>query len=187
MLTEKQERYALPATEVGLTACLGTNKIKIDMTAEEKVAQAALQEASKIKIGGRTFKAHPPAIATLIKVSACVSQLPQMDIDKNDPIGETLRVAKDCGVLSDLAATMILGARGRFPIFDALVSIPYRIRYAFLRWFVENKVTPAELQQSVVELLVNRMQTAFFLSTITSLAEINTTKPTRTTPPGQQS
>lgn len=72
-----------------------------------------MQEASKIEMGGRKFKVYPPTTATLMKISAYVSQLPPMEIDKNDPIGETLRVAKDCGVLNDLAATMILGARGR--------------------------------------------------------------------------
>jgi hypothetical protein len=154
-------------------------------TAEQKVTQAALQEQSKIKMGGRTFKVQPPCIATLMKISSYVSQLPKMEISKDDYVGEALRVAKDCGLMSDIITTMILGARGQYPILDVILSISHRVRYAFVRWFVENKVEPKELQEVFIEILVNRMQTAFFLSIGTSLSEINTTKPTKTTVPMQ--
>jgi hypothetical protein len=154
-------------------------------TAEKKVAQAALQEPSKIKMGGKTFKVQPPCIATLMKISSYVSQLPKMEISKDDYVGDTLRVAKDCGLMSDIITTMVLGARGKYPIMNAVLSLPHRIRYAFVRWFVENKVEPKDLQEAFVELLVNRMQTAFFLSVGTGLNEINTTRPTVTTAPMQ--
>jgi hypothetical protein len=154
------------------------------MTAEQKVAQAALQEKSKVKMGGKTFKVNPPCLATIYKLSSYVSQLPQMEIGKDDYVGETLRVAKDCGLISDIVATMVVGARSKYPVFDSVLSIPRRIRYAFVRWFIENKVEPKELQEAFVEILVNRMQTAFFLNVGISLSEINTTKPTKTTAPG---
>lgn len=156
-------------------------------TAEQRVAEAALEEPSVVLIGGKSFSVRPPSLATLMKVSAHVSQLPAVDSDVKDSIGETLRVAKDFGLLSDIITTLILGAKSKFPVLNSILSAPYRIKYAFVRWFVENKAQPKELHDALVEIAVNRMQTGFFLAVGHSLSAINTTKPTKmsTTAPGQ--
>ena len=80
-------------------------------TIEQKVADTILQKATEIKIGDKTYEAAPPSIATLILVSEAVSRLPHLKLNDKDIVRECLSVAKDCRMLGEIAAILILGAR----------------------------------------------------------------------------
>lgn len=80
-------------------------------TLEQKVANTILQQATKIKIGDREYKAAPPSVATLILVSEAVARLPHIKLDDEHIATESLAIAKDCAVLGEIAAILILGAR----------------------------------------------------------------------------
>ncbi len=83
----------------------------MEKTIEQRVAETILQKPTEIKVGGKTYTAAPPSIATLILVSEAVSRLPHLKLDDQDIVRETLSVAKDCRILGDIAAILILGAR----------------------------------------------------------------------------
>ncbi len=80
-------------------------------TIEQRVADTILQKATEIKVGDKTYTAAPPSIATLILVSEAVSFLPHLKLDEKDIVREVLSVAKDCRILGDIAAILILGAQ----------------------------------------------------------------------------
>lgn len=83
----------------------------MEQTIEQRVAETILQKATEIKVGDKTYTAAPPSIATLILVSEAVSHLPHIKLDDTDIVREVLSVAKDCRLLGDIAAILILGAR----------------------------------------------------------------------------
>lgn len=99
-------------------------------TAESKVAESILQESKAIEVGGKVYKVASPSIGTLIKISEFISHMPEMNTEAEDPIGEALRVARDCGVIADVFATMIIGAkkpsRG---VFARIASIKQSFEY----------------------------------------------------------
>lgn len=80
-------------------------------TIEQRVADTILQKPNEIKVGDKTYKVAPPSIATLMLVSEAVSLLPHLKLDDKDIVRESLSVAKDCRILGDIAAILILGAR----------------------------------------------------------------------------
>ncbi len=78
---------------------------------ESKVANTILQQATKIKVGDKEYKAAPPSVATLILVSEAVSHLPNFVFDEEKVASTSLAIAKDCRILGDIAAILLLGAR----------------------------------------------------------------------------
>lgn len=80
-------------------------------TIEQKTAAAILEKPVEIVIGGKTYQAAPPSTATLILVSEAVSQLPKIALDAEKIVEETLSVAKDCRILGEIVAILILGAK----------------------------------------------------------------------------
>jgi len=85
-------------------------KIKgMGKTIESKTAEAILERKKQITIGDQTYEVAQPTMATLILVSELVSQLPQTRMDPENILTETLRVAKDCRILGDIIAVLILG------------------------------------------------------------------------------
>ena len=80
-------------------------------TIEQRVGEAVLQKAKEVVIGDRTFTVAPPSTATLLLVSEGISLLPQVSLNKDKIVEEVLFVAKDCRVLGDIVATLILGSK----------------------------------------------------------------------------
>lgn len=159
------------------------------MTIEQKVSREILQKPEEITIGGKTYMAYPPSVATLIMVSEAVSELPKLELDKENIVSETLRVAKDCRKIGEILAIFLLGAkrireeektaqngwkglirrlfgRGRHNAVDELASR------------LLEELSPKELQSLAVQ-LITRMQTIDFFGLITFLIESNMTRPTK--------
>jgi hypothetical protein len=144
-------------------------------TAEQKTAEAILQKPKDVVIGGVTYEVAPPSTATLILVSELVSQLPDIEINKDsDIISESLRIARHCKGLGEIAATMILGAKelSKHQLFGN--------KLRKLSSLLLTDLTPKKLSSLVVKLLAG-METSDFFGITVSLIEINLTKQTRET------
>jgi hypothetical protein len=141
-------------------------------TIEQKVSDVILEKSSKIKIKDREFEVAAPTLATLIRISDLISTLPKVEMDKNDYISESLKIAKDCSVISEIVATMIVGVdtpKARFyqkPIIEELSE------------FISKKCTLVELKELIVQLIL-MMEIPSFFGFTTSLIEINLIKRTR--------
>lgn len=81
-------------------------------TIEKKVAATVLQKPIEETIGGEIYQIAPPSCATIILASELVAQLPVLQLNPENIASETLYVAKDCRVLGDVLAVLILGAKG---------------------------------------------------------------------------
>lgn len=81
-------------------------------TIEKKVADTVLQKPIEETIGGEIYQIAPPSCATIILASELVAQLPILQLNPENIASETLYVAKDCRVLGDVLAVLILGAKG---------------------------------------------------------------------------
>lgn len=79
---------------------------------ESQVAKTVLQQREEIIVGGEVMEVAPPSTATLILTSEAAAQLPRVKLDSENIAGEVLYIAKDCRVLGDVVAILILGAKG---------------------------------------------------------------------------
>lgn len=79
---------------------------------EKQVSATILQKPkAEVSIGGRIYKISAPTPATLIRVSELIAELPQLKMDSNNILSETLATAKDCKIIGEICAILILGAK----------------------------------------------------------------------------
>lgn len=153
---------------------------------ESKVADTILERTHEVTIGENKYNAAQPTTATLIAVSEYVAQLPQVKLDSNDILSESLRVAKDCRVLGDIVAVLILGEgnnrqpatrkKNRFlSFFDKTEN---DTKQTVLAKEILTTLSPRQLNQVVIDLL-KRMEIADFFGLTTSLIEVNLTAATK--------
>lgn len=169
-------------------------------TVEQQVADVILgREIASIEINGEVYKVAPPSIATLIMASEIISTLPIVEpISKDDPeksqkiFREVLKTAKDFKALGELAAVLILGAKGLYE--ETIIEEPTRRLFGILRSKKRTTKTidkRARLAKAIMEemtpsklfdLLLNRingLEIGNFFAITTSLSEVNILKPTR--------
>lgn len=156
-------------------------------TIESKIAATILEKKREITIGDTTYQVAPPSTATLIEVSGLVAQLPQINLNPDDMISECVMVARECRVLGDIIAVMILG-EGNYieertvtkKRFFGLKTEVHTIRVDRRAEITKEalKMTPKKLGEAVFKLLGGLEIAAFFALT-TSLIEINLTRPTK--------
>lgn len=166
-------------------------------TIEQRVGEAILQQPKEYTIGDRTFTVAPPSVSTLILVSEAISLLPQMQLDKTKIVEEVLFVAKDCRMLGDIAAILMLGAKGLketittrkkylFGLFSKAVTKTIDRKGELSKWLLE-ELNTAQLNKLIFELLKD-FNLGDFFGTTTFLIEINLLRPTKvveTTASGQ--
>lgn len=166
-------------------------------TIEQRVGEAVLQQPKEFVIGNKTFIVAPPSVSTLILVSEAISLLPQVQLDKAKIVEEVLFVAKDCRILGDIAAILILGAKGLketvttkrkhfFGLFTRSVNETVDRKAELSKWLLEELDT-AQLNKLIFELLKD-FNLGDFFGTTTFLIEINLLRPTKvveTTASGQ--
>lgn len=150
---------------------------------EQKVAETVLQQPFYKNIGPYTIRVHQASTATLIKVSALISTLPREKVDYKNVINETLRIARKCNVLGDIASTLLLGESNksifwlkRELCFGLKLKVPVS-RSTLSRLLLES-LGAKELNILVVDLL-SKMEIADFFGLTISLLEINMLSPTR--------
>jgi hypothetical protein len=158
------------------------------MEIENRVADTILQKPYKVEVGGVTYEVAPPSIATLVIVSSLVAKLPQVNLNEKNILLETLKVAKDCSLLGDIVATLILGAdnleeekvivqKRCFGIIREEVKIKIDNQH-ILSDKILKKLTPRQVNNTTIEIL-NRMEVGDFFGLTASLIEVNLTKPTK--------
>jgi hypothetical protein len=158
-------------------------------TLEQKTANAILQQPVEVQIGQKIYQVAPPSTATLILASAAVSTLPKVSLDSENIASESLRIAKDCEVLGEIIAILILGAKGLTETrrsFGGLKTTSID-RKVTLSKEILTELTPKQLSDMLGKLLAG-MELAFFFATTNSLIEINLLRKTReaaTTASGQ--
>lgn len=156
-------------------------------TKERHTAEVILQKKQVIEVGGVEYTVAPPSIATLILVSELVAEMPYVNADSDNVLSETLRVAKDCSLIGDILATLILGAN---KVMNEKLEATRKRRNTFKRRNRDCKgrkelaadllqyKTPEEIADLTVTLLKG-MQVASFFGSIAFLSGINLLKPTR--------
>lgn len=170
--------------------------MKID-TVESITAQAVLQQSEEIAIGGKTYQVAPPTVATLILVSELISLMPEVKSDTEEILTESLYVAKDCRVVGDILATLILGAKR---LTETTKVVGTRLlglvkdesevvvnKKEILAKAILEELSPKQVNQ-ITSRLLSKMEVAFFFAISTSLSGINLlrqTKQTKTTASGQ--
>ena len=166
----------------------------MEQNIETKVARTILQQPEEMTIGDKTYNIAPPSVATLILASEVVSHLPQVHLDEEKIIEETLSIAKDCRELGDLLAILILGAkhindkverretqrkRHLWGLFHTTrtITITETAKESLSRELLEN-ITPRDLNNGVAK-IINMMQVGDFFGLTTFLTEINLMRPTK--------
>lgn len=157
---------------------------------EKKVADAVLQRAKLIDVGGASYEVAPPSVATLIIVSDLLSSIPKIGVDsESDVLGWTLKNAKDCKFLGDIIATLVLGAKGLeeekvatkkylFGLIERKKTVYINHKENLSKKILQD-VTPKKLSVLASELLES-MEIGFFFQVTTFLVDLNLTKPTKT-------
>lgn len=159
-----------------------------DENIESKVAKSILQQTEEITIGDEVMSVAPPSTATLILVSEETAKLPHVKLDSENIVLEALSVAKDCRVLGDIVAILILGAKNLqttqvvekkrlFGLITQRKEITINNKAELAKRLLED-IQPKELHRIVVRLLKG-LQIADFFGFTTSLIEINLLRQTR--------
>lgn len=155
---------------------------------ESKVSKTILQKTEKITVGSETMEVAPPSTATLILVSEETAKLPHIKLDSENIAGEVLYVAKDCRVLGDIVAILILGAKNLcttktiknkrlFGLCTERKEVTIDNKAILAKKLLED-ITPRELH-SLTALLLKALQISDFFGLTTSLIEINLIRQTR--------
>ena len=155
---------------------------------EGLVSDTILQKPYSIQIGQETYEVAPPSIATLILASELISQLPKVELDKSLVTFESLRIAKDCKVLGDIVATLILGAenitteatvvqKSLFGLVRTRKKVTIDNR-AILSDKILKQLSPSKVNALTLK-IINRMEIGDFFGLTASLIEINLLKPTK--------
>ncbi|MBO4778035.1 MAG: hypothetical protein J5588_06025 [Bacteroidales bacterium] len=159
---------------------------------EKKVADTLLERGEKIILEGNEYEIAPPTIATMVLVSEKISEFPVIETDFDngeDLLFSMLSNAKDCGLVADIAAILILGAKE----YKKAINVS-RIARIFGRSESKfDKIRNAVLNSSpqtldkIVGIAGKGMQVGDFFSVITFLNKVNLTKQTKskTTQSGQ--
>lgn len=151
---------------------------------ESRTAETILQQPLEVMVGEETYTVAPPSTATLILVSELVARLPRVSMKPDNYISESLAMAKDCRILGEIVATLMLGAL-------RLKKSRRRAEKRFL-WEVKRpkdelqeladklleEITPKQLHNLAVQLL-SRMEIEDFFSLTASLMDVNLTRPTK--------
>lgn len=155
---------------------------------ESKVSKTVLQQTEEIMVGGEIMEVASPSTATIILVSEETAKLPHMKLDGENIAGEVLYVAKDCRVLGDIVAILILGAKNLsttktvekkrlFGLITERKEITIDNKAQLAKKLLED-VSPRELHNLTIRLL-KTLQIADFFALTTSLIEVNLLRQTR--------
>ena len=166
---------------------------------EKKVSDTLLQQEITVKIGDKTYQAAPPSTATLILVSEAVSRLPheKFELKADDNVVQPcLSMAKDCTPIGEIAAILILGAKGCTEVVKEEIETVKPILFGIIKRrkvvTVERTIDrKAELAKELLEnhtpielfnLITKQLQTlqlGDFFGLTTFLIEINLLRPTK--------
>lgn len=161
---------------------------------ETQAAQTILEEPLTLTIGQKTYTVAPPTVATIIRVSEAVSRLPHLKLDPERVVEEVLAVGKDCRVLGEIAALLILGGQNSQRQEIRRQTGGKRLLWGLIdtrRWAVTvidpkeelteellNNLSPHRLFE-VISQILSRLELSDFFGVTTFLSEINLLHQTR--------
>ena len=173
------------------------------MSIEQKVADTILENSiGNVVVDGKEYQIQPPTTGTLIMISALISTLPEIkgEPTEKDFVAQILGMAKECGALGQIAATLILGAkRIKENPFITISTYEYQKKWNWLKFRkietpkekqmpvserdylaeqILDNMTPKQLQDLLNGILSEGELANFFVLT-TSLQEKSITTPTR--------
>lgn len=177
--------------------------VKIMNRIETLIGEAILQDAQPLEIEGvGTLQVAHPSVATLIEASKSIGDLPVLPSirgQEDTALAYVMAHARDCAVLGDVAAVLILGKKGiNRRIKKALPAKSWKNNRFFnlfrrkvsLREVLANVLledyTPKQLQNIITSCL-GMQEIGFFLNITISLNEANLLRQTTsaTTASGQ--
>lgn len=155
---------------------------------EKRVADTVLQKPYCVQIGEETYKVAPPSIATIILASELIAQLPGVKLDKKEVMFESLFIAKDCNVLGEIVAILILGADNLTSEEEIIETHCFGLIRRKKKVLVDNKailsskilkkLSPSKVNSIAIAIL-NRMEIGDFFGLTASLIEVNLIRPTK--------
>ena len=171
----------------------------MEKTIEQKVAETILQKPLALKVGEETYEVKPPSLATLILASAEISRLPEVKMNPESLIAESLANIKDYRPLADMLAILILGAKGlksrrieKVHRLFGLVTVEKEVEVdekAALSARILEEWSLLQMREAFTS-IVGRMGLVDFFALTVSLREVNMLRRTRetgTTASGQSS
>ena len=144
---------------------------------ENKAASSILEKEIKVDVLGKEYSVKPVSVATLIEVSRLISDLPYIDSKVDNILAETLRTARDCKVLGEIAATLILGVRRKRSFLKFFFESIEEVQFKNLSETILH-MTPKQLNK-LLTILITTMEIGDFFGLTTSLSEVNLLKPTK--------
>lgn len=134
------------------------------MSIEKRVADAVLQKKQHITLKGMKFDCEQPTIATLIRISELVAELPTTE--ENNPFA-ILKDIKNCKIIGDIIAVLVCGVKKR-----KWYDFTHKRRQKKISAFVVDNCTPADLSACLADIL-RAMQLADFFAFTASLKGLN--------------
>ena len=149
-------------------------------TIEAKTADTLLEEPLEVTIGGKAYRVPPPSLGTLARIGGLISTMKTAEraeeIDTEDIPIVALREAESAGVVADILATFVVGAK---PVSVWDKWIPRRLtKRDRVRREILQSVTPAEASR-VFAVMLKSLQLGDFFGLTTFLRGINILKPTK--------
>ena len=171
----------------------------MDKTIEQKVAETILQKPLTLKVGNDMYEVRPPSLATLILASEEISKLPDIKINPENLIEDSLANISEYRPLADVLTVLILGAKGlksrksekKSRLFGLVTSeVEVKIdEKANLSAKILEEWTIPQMREAFTS-IVSRMGLVDFFALTVSLREVNMLRRTRetgTTASGQSS
>ena len=148
---------------------------------EQLIGEAILQDTKEIVVAGQTYHIGKPSVATVIEASKYISRLPAIPAfkEESDRLTFVLSYAKDCELIGDIAALLLLGKKNMTTTKEFL-GIPYKKidNIARLSSYLLEDFSTEELSLIIAE-SIGMQRIGFFLTTITILNEANLLKRTK--------
>lgn len=148
---------------------------------EQIIGEAILQDTIEIKLRGKVYNIGKPTTSTIIEVSKYVSRFPVIPIlkDEKKELEFVLAYAKDCGMLGNLAAVLLLGKKNMITT-KKFLGITYKKinNVKILAEVLLDDFSSEELSLITAEAL-GAQRVGFFLDTITTLNGANLLRKTK--------
>lgn len=147
---------------------------------ETKAADTLLQKPIEVTLGGKTYTAEQPTLATLIMASEAMARVPAVKAAKGKELLACMAAADRCLPLAEIAAVFILGARQARQRTRPTWWKPWKraTRLQALAKQIADRATPKELHAATAAML-SYMQAPDFFALTTFLTEANLLRPTK--------
>ncbi|OFY44009.1 MAG: hypothetical protein A2X18_07730 [Bacteroidetes bacterium GWF2_40_14] len=159
---------------------------------ESKIVKAVLQGKTVLTICGEKYEVATPLVATIMKVSELIAEMPVIDssLENEEAKMEVLRKARECSVLGEICAVMMLGYKENYVdtvvirpekrLFGVVINKPKVQEIDRLKELSDKlltKIGPRDLSM-LMRGLLDDMEIEAFFGLTTSLSDINLVKKT---------